>query len=160
MLAVIGLDPGQSGAMALMTDSGEVVVHRWTDIGALSAVLHTWAMLWDIRLVEVEDVHIMPRDSKRSAATFMKHVGEIHAVLKLSGLHWEAIPPRAWMKGLVPAKRGARDKPSVGVVQRLYPKVNLRGPRGGVYDGVADAVMIAHHAMAQVKKNKIEGAAK
>jgi len=146
--------------MALLTDSGEIVVHRWTDIGALSAVLSLWADLWPVRLVALEKVTIMPRDSKKSGATFMRHCGAIQAVLELSGLPWEEVSPRAWMKGLVPAKASARDKPSVGVVQRLYPKVNLRGPRGGVYDGVADAVLIARWALKTVQQREAEGATK
>jgi len=160
MIAAVGIDPGQTGAMALMTDSGEVVVHDWSDIGALSAVLATWSMLWTVRLCALEKVTILPRDSKRSGATFMRHVGEIQAALKLSGLPWEEVYPQKWMKGLIPAKASARDKPSVGVVQRLYPQVNLLGPRGGVKDGRADAVLIARWALKTVQQREAEGAAK
>lgn len=149
--AAIGIDPGVNGAMALMTADAIVVVDWPGDISGYSSTLALWSMLWDIQLVALEKVHIMPRDSKRSGASFMRHVGEIQAILKLAGLPYIEVLPQKWMKGLVPAKRSRSDKPSVEVVQRLYPQVPLAGPRGGVKDGRADAVLIAKWALTQLE---------
>lgn len=150
--AAIGIDPGVKGAMALMTDNGDVLVLDYRDIGHMHDMLTTWACLWSVGLVALEKVHIMPRDSKRSGASFMRHVGEIQAVLKLARMPYVEVLPCKWMKGLVPAKTGPRDKPSVKVVQRLYPQVPLAGPRGGIKDGRADAILIAKWALKQLEE--------
>lgn len=148
--AAIGIDPGVNGAMALMAADAVVVVDWPGDISGYSNTLALWSVLWDIQLVALERVHIMPRDSKRSGASFMRHVGEIQAVLKLAGLPFVEVLPQRWMKGLLRAKRSKSDKPSVEFVQRLYPQVPLAGPRGGIKDGRADAVMIAAWALKEL----------
>lgn len=150
--AVVGIDPGVNGAMALMATDAVVVVDWPGDIAGYASVLGGWSVLWDIRLVALEKVAILPRDSKRSGASFMRHVGEIQAMLKLVRMPYVEVLPCKWMKGLVPAKNGPRDKPSVKVVERLYPSVPLAGPRGGIKDGRADAILIARWALTQLEE--------
>lgn len=150
--AVIGIDPGVNGAMCLMTDNDVLVVDWPGDISGYAHTLAVWSSLWNIELVALEKVHIMPRDSKRSGASFMRHVGELQALLKLARLPVVEVPPQKWMKGLLRAKRSRNDKPSVEVVQRLYPGVPLAGPRGGIKDGRADAVLIARWALKQLEE--------
>lgn len=128
----------------------EIEVIDWTGVLPAMDTLRAWGMMYEIGLVAIEDVHIMPGDSKRSGASFMRHLGAWHAILELSGLPWVTVRPQTWMKGLVPAKQTRTDKPSVGVVQRMFPGVDLAGPRGGVKDGRADAVLIALWASKQV----------
>lgn len=152
MKATVGIDPGVNGAMALMTDSGTILVIDYQDISHMHDTLTTWACLWPVGLVALERVHIMPRDSKRSGASFMRHVGEIQAMLKIARMPYVEVLPRSWMKGLLRAKRSPRDKPSVEFVQRHYPSVPLAGPRGGIKDGRADAVLIARWALGQLEE--------
>lgn len=142
-LAAIGIDPGVNGAMALMAADAILVVDWPGDIEGYANTLAVWTALWDVGVVALEKVTILPRDSKRSGASFMRHVGELQAMLKLARMPYVEVFPQKWAKGLLPAKTGPRDKPSVKYVQRNYPDVPLAGPRGGVKDGRADAVMIA-----------------
>lgn len=148
--AAIGIDPGVNGAIALITDSGEIVVHDMPAPTHLFHLLQIWTACWPVGLVALEKVHIMPRDSKRSGASFMRHVGAIQALLQMISPPWVEVLPQKWAKGLLRAKRTPRDKPSVEVVQRLYPQVPLAGPRGGIKDGRADAVLIARWALKEL----------
>ena len=152
LTAVIGIDPGVNGAICRMFH-GEIEIH---DMPARMADAHdllaAWTTLWPVGAVALEQVTILPRDSKRSGATFMKHVGALECLCELTGCPLLRPTPQQWGKGLLRAKTHARDKPSVEVVRRMFPGVDLAGPRGGVKDGRADAVLIALWAKKQVEE--------
>ena len=146
----IGIDPGSKGAFCKMFH-GEIEVF---DMPATMAEVHelltAWTTLHDVAAIALEQVTILPRDSKRSGATFMRHVGALECLCELTGRPLLRPTPQQWGKGLLRAKEHARDKPSVEVVRRLYPQVDLAGLRGGTKDGRADAVLIALWASKQV----------
>lgn len=150
MTAVIGIDPGVNGAICRMFH-GEIEVHDMppTHMG-VHTLLTAWTALWPVAVIALEQVTILPRDSKRSGATFMKGVGALECLCELTGVRLLRPTPQQWGKGLCRSKTHARDKPSVEVVERMFPGVDLAGPRGGVKDGRADAVLIALWAMKQV----------
>lgn len=149
-MRVVGIDPGTSGALCLM-GLGTVDVHDMPgSMREVHELLTAWATMHDIAAVALEQVTILPRDSKRSGATFMRHVGGLECLLELLGCPVLRPTPQQWGKGLLRAKTHARDKPSVDVVARMFPDVDLAGPRGGIKDGRADAVLIALWAMKQV----------
>ena len=144
--AVIGIDPGQSGAMALLDSGGFVSVLDWASFREAYKTLWAWRQMFEVRLVALEDVFVRPHDGMRAATTFQQHAGGWAALLEILDVPWRKVKPQQWMKGLVPAKRSERDKPSVPIAERLFPCVQLRGPRGGTLDGRADALLIAYWA--------------
>ena len=147
MTNVIGIDPGTSGAICGMFHGVIEVIDMPVDVREVHELLTAWTMLHDVAAIALEQVTILPRDSKRSGATFMRHVGALECLCQLTGVPLLRPTPQQWGKGLLRAKEHARDKPSVEVVRRMYPQVDLAGPRGGVKDGRADAVLIALWAM-------------
>lgn len=149
LTTVIGIDPGVRGAFCRMFHSELEVVDMPPTMAAAHELLTAWTMLHDVSCIALEQVTILPRDSKRSGATFMRHVGALECLCELTGRPLLRPTPQQWGKGLLRSKTHARDKPSVDVVMRMYPQVDLAGLRGGVKDGRADAVLIALWASKQ-----------
>jgi hypothetical protein len=125
------------------------VIDMPSDMREVHELLTAWTTLHDVAVIAVEQVTILPRDSKRSGATFMRHVGALECLCQLTGRPLLRPTPQQWGKGLLRSKTHAKDKPSVEVVARMFPAVELAGPRGGVKDGRADAVLIALWASKQ-----------
>ena len=60
-----------------------------------------------------------------------------------------------WQKSIgVKAKGKAIKKDVADICSRLYPLVDIYGPRGGLQDGLSDALMIAHYNYLKYKNNK------
>lgn len=151
MTTVIGIDPGSAGAICKMFHGEIEVIDMPADVCAVHELLTAWTTLYDVAAIALEQVTILPRDSKRSGATFMRHVGALECLCQLTGAPLLRPTPQQWGKGLCRAKAHARDKPSIEVVERMFPRVDLAGPRGGVRDGRADAVLIALWASKQME---------
>ena len=150
MTCVIGVDPGSKGAFCLLSNLPLHVIDMPSTMAEAHELLTAWTTLHDVAAIALEQVTILPRDSKRSGATFMRHVGALECLCELTGRPLLRPTPQQWGKGLLRAKEHARDKPSVEVVRRMYPQVDLAGLRGGTKDGRADAVLIALWASKQV----------
>jgi len=58
----------------------------------------------------------------------------------------ELIQPKVWQKEIGVQATGKAIKQAVATIAHgLYPHAELYGPRGGLMDGRADALMIAHY---------------
>ncbi len=143
MKAWIGVDPGKTGAMALLTEKGTVGVCDWEGIKFMHSTLGLWKGLYHIVAVAMEDTPAMRRDSKQSATTFQQHCGMWKALIILAGFEPVMVRPLTWMKRRIPSKAYPQHKPSVQYVMDNYPGVDVHGPMGGLKDGRSDAVCIA-----------------
>ena len=150
MTCVIGVDPGSKGAFCLLSNLPLHDFDMPSTVAEVHELLTAWTTLHDVAAIALEQVTILPWDSKRSGATFMRHVGALECLCELTGRPLLRPTPQQWGKGLLRSKTHARDKPSVEVVRRMYPQVDLAGLRGGIKDGRADAVLIALWASKQV----------
>lgn len=151
---VLGIDPGATGALVLLGESGLTWAWDWAGEAAAVEMLGALTGLYGVRLAALEKVWCVRGNSARSNTTFQQHVGTWKGLLGAFGIPRVDVTPREWGKGLLRAKRGPKDKPSVEVVERLYPGFCLRTPRGRVLDGRADAVLMARWALGQVKKGR------
>jgi crossover junction endodeoxyribonuclease RuvC len=153
----IGIDPGASGAVAIITrfelkayplplmSNGEV------DARELYLIL-TEAVGKQPHIVAIEKVGAMPGQGVSSTFSFGRNVGEIKAVLKVAKLSYVEVTPQAWKKvvlaGLPWKASGPADKKraklvAASYVEKRFPFSNIRGPKGGVKDGLADAICLA-----------------
>jgi len=152
---VMGVDPGAEGALILLGESGIKWAWDWAGQEEAAAQVGFLVSLYPVRLAAVEKVWCTRGNSARSNTTFQQHTGVWRGLLAAFGVPQTEVEPWKWGKGLVRAKRGPRDKPSVEVVERLYPGLVLRTRRGRVLDGRADAVLIARWALEQVKQGRL-----
>lgn len=82
---------------------------------------------------------------------FGRNVGIITTCLELFDREIKLIQPKQWQKlvGIHYPKKcpsAERKKITADKCMELYPEAPIWGPRGGLKDGRADALMIAHAA--------------
>jgi len=156
-MLTLGVDPGLSGALALLDSDGmpEFVAdlpvirdHKlaWIDGGALQSTLLEVLHGRPCRAA-VERVSSSPQQGVASAFTFGIGFGSILATLQTLRLPIELITAVQWKTalGLGKDKRASLDK-----ARLLFPSTELHLAK---YDGRAEALLLAHFAMTRRRKS-------
>ena len=156
-MLTIGIDPGLSGAVALLDGDGlpELVADlpvirdgrlSWIDGGALQSVLLE-ALHGRPCRAAVERVSAMPAQGIASAFTFGVGFGSILSVLQTLHLPIELVTPAQWKTalGLSKDKRASLDK-----ARLLFPTAELHLAK---HDGRAEALLLAHFALNRRRVN-------
>ncbi|HMK87259.1 MAG TPA: hypothetical protein VK437_14960 [Steroidobacteraceae bacterium] len=156
MTHVIGIDPGLSGAIAVLSPAGEL--ERLEDLPVIRDRSLAWidgAVLQSLLLdalggrpgrAIVERVSAMPKQGIASAFTFGVVLGSILSVLQARHLPVELATPAAWKRslGLGSDKRASLDK-----ARLLYPGADLSLAK---HDGRAEALLLAHWALTRSRQ--------
>lgn len=156
--AVIGVDPGKAGAIALVSlDLDHAETHdlpflgERLDLEAMKLLYSSFVERFDIRRCLIEAVMVLPRQGGVSGLTMGRNYGELICCLKMMGLPVEEITPMAWKKRMFGAVRRAKDeaKPtktqikavSVQRARALFPALTplLKTSK----DGRAEALLMA-----------------
>jgi len=151
-MLIAGIDPGTNGAIAVL-DSENPDSVALLDLKNNSIIdIHNWLVEkfdYKLRIFWIEDVHSMFGMSAKSNFGFGKNIGKITAVAELYNHELSiTVTPKVWQKFIgVTAKGKAIKKEVAKIAQRLYPNAELHGKRGGLLDGRADALMIAHYGL-------------
>lgn len=143
----LGIDPGVSGAMALITDDGRFVAAIKGD--------ETPKDIWDwlaarrdlIDFAALERVHSMPPDGVRSSFRFGESFGFLQGLLVASGIRYDLVAPHVWQKELSCNTRGNKAVTKMRA-QQLWPSVKIT-------HALADALLIAEYA--RRKRQSFEG---
>lgn len=154
---VLGIDPGLSGAWAMLDLRGKVLgcdvlpVIRdqgtaWIDGPALLQQLCTSAFDWpvhDHKIAYVERVHAMPKQGVTSVFTFGMGFGSILPTLQHAGFSIRFVTPNVWKKslGLTKDKSLSRDR-----ARLMFPGVRLDRVKD---TNMAEALLIAHYGREQ-----------
>lgn len=153
--AFIGVDPGVKGAFCLLIPSTKQVAFLPTT--GKPHLIFNWIRRiqteYNLVVTMVEDVHSLPKVSAKSNFNFGRNVERVNVIPSVAGCAVDLVTPKTWQK-YVGAKTNATGKErakaiklAVAVVcERLYPSTNIRGPKGGLLDGLSDSLMIAHYA--------------
>lgn len=142
MKAVIGIDPGNSGAMALIAADGSVEIQDWEDGPTVAGKMLEWAQDYQVKAVGLERVHSMPKQGVASTFKFGTNFGIWQGLLLALVLPFETITPQAWMKSYSLVKKSKSDKPSLTVARQMFPCAPLNLKK---HDGRADALLLAEH---------------
>lgn len=153
----IGVDPGFTGGLALLSADGLIARvwpmpttgkrnHRKLDLGYLTGIIRTFPPNSQVGL---EWPQGLPGDSPQSMMRFGVQVGQIDALLYAHEFLPEHISPSVW-KGRLGLPGKAHDPSSWQGVQywaERYPSHSglIHGPRGGILDGLLDALLLAHY---------------
>tara|TARA_B100000470_G_scaffold72642_4_gene55561 strand:+ start:9977 stop:10504 length:528 start_codon:yes stop_codon:yes gene_type:complete len=159
-MLIAGIDPGTNGAIAVLdSESPDSValldlkkqdtwyiqhwLYEFIDILMKKPLLSREYYIW------IEDVHSMHGMSAKSNFGFGKNVGMITTIAELllkDSPH--IVTPKVWQKYIGVTVKGKSIKKEVAkIAQGLYPNAELHGKRGGLLDGRADALMIAHYGL-------------
>jgi len=151
MTLIVGIDPGLTGAVAVLDPAGELerladlpVIRAgrrlaWVDGGALQSILIEVLQGRPARAI-VERVSAMPRQGVASAFNFGVGFGSVLAVLQTMHIGVELVTPGVWKRGLGLSsdKRASLDK-----ARLLYPGAELHLAK---HEGRAEALLLAYWA--------------
>lgn len=141
---IVGIDPGLSGGLALITPIGAYVEEmplagKEIDAAEVAVLLKGWAP----DVVYVEQVHSMPKQGVASSFKFGMGYGTIRAAVVVLGYRLELVSPQSWKKIVLAGTLKDKDA-AVDWARRSYPLVKLVPPGcRKAHDGMADALAIA-----------------
>ncbi len=145
----VGIDPGLTGAIALLARNGEKLLgvvdmpifadgkHQQINAVALFQLMESWRRKYDIE-VYLEQVSAMPGQGVSSMFNFGTGYGIIMGVVSAMQLPLILVRPQAWKKraGLLHSEKDQART----MAQRLYPTAELSRKKD---IGRADAILIA-----------------
>lgn len=167
MLNFLGVDPGVSGGVALVSErraylggmrmpTVEMRGKKLIDTRELFRVLSAWEKSHGIiRAAVIEQVHAMPRQGVSSAFTFGRATGAAEGVAMICSdtQHWYT--PRVWKKalGLSAAKSASLDAARLRFGEQMELCRNGEREVWSVManDGVAEAALIAAYHIDKVR---------
>lgn len=146
---VIGVDPGKSGAFAVLLGGALVAIHDMPVAGnivspaLLDELVHNHVdPMADppYGVAVIEDVHAMPKQGVSSSFSFGRSLGVIEGVLAGNGFGLRYVSPAKWKKALgLSADKGASRRRAC----ELWPHRAAWFARVKD-DGRAEAALIAH----------------
>ena len=152
----LGIDPGLTGAFALLAPSGDAIAVEdlpvirdgtlaWIDSDRLLGRLLELRNGVPVTAV-VERVHAMPKNGTQAAFSQGCTLGSIVATLQVAHMRIEFVTPGVWKRDLgllhgKDVKDGARKRASLDKARLLFPGAPLDRQKD---HGRAEALLIAH----------------
>lgn len=144
MAFYMGIDPGMSGAVAVIGPDGFADV--WDYPGELfeaGVLLRQLCIDYPITLCAVEKVASMPKQGVASSFKFGMNFGGWLMTLGALGTPHTLVTPRTWQKVCLDSGTGETKARSLSVARRLFPDLDLSKAK---HDGRADALHLARWA--------------
>ena len=144
MRVYMGIDPGKSGALAVLRPEGKVDVIPFDAIQYSKMLAHVCQEGRPITCC-VEKVGAMPGQGVVSMFNFGHNLGLIEGLLQAYGVSYQLVPPQTWKKEFSLSSDKAK---SIEVCKKLFPEVSLLAtPRSRKpNDGMAEALLMAEYA--------------
>ena len=145
-----GMDPGFSGAVAVLSEDGEVllledmpVVPVGTRRELNEPVLREWLVRFEVGSCCLEKSQTMPGQGVASSGRYMMSYGILRGLCVGLGIPYSLVHPKTWKKAMMP------DMPkeklaSVQRVGQLFPELALDRKKD---HGKADALLICRYGM-------------
>lgn len=139
----IGIDPGKSGAMAMISNLTKKRVLIPFDESVYAKVLRD--CMQEETKACIEHVTAMPKQGVTSMFNFGQNFGYIKGLLEAFQIPYELVRPQKWKKEF--SITGDKNS-SIEVCKRLFPGVVLRRTERCRKDddGLAEALLIAEYA--------------
>ena len=133
----IGIDPGLSGGVAFIPDSGTPWAHKMPETDRdLVDLLRDSINMFEARAF-IELVHSSPQMGVKSAFTFGEGYGRLQMALTALGVPYERVRPQVWQKAMGCLTKGDKNV-SKRKAQELFPAIK-------VTHAIADALLIAEY---------------
>lgn len=151
MTAFLGIDPGCSGALVLITEQGGYIDHLampTIKVGTKSrvngAAVSAWVRQYGITHAYLEQVGAMPGQGTASMFTFGHAAGVAEGVLQGLNIPYTLVTPQAWKKsaGLIGSDKDAARSRAI----QLYPGLRALDAKAKG-QAIADALLIARHGI-------------
>ena len=147
MTAVLGIDPGCSGALVIVTEQGGYIDHLampTIKVGTKSrvngAAVAAWVRQYGVTHAYLEQVGAMPGQGTASMFTFGHAVGVAEGILQGLNIPYTLVTPQAWKKsaGLIGSDKDAARSRAI----QLYPELRALDAKAKG-QAIADALLIA-----------------
>lgn len=151
MTAVLGIDPGCSGSLVLITDQGGYIDHLamptikvGTKARVNGAAVAAWIRQNVITHAYLEQVGAMPGQGTASMFTFGHAAGVVEGILQGLNIPYTLVTPQAWKKsaGLIGSDKDAARSRAI----QLYPALRALDAKAKG-QAIADAILIARHGI-------------
>jgi crossover junction endodeoxyribonuclease RuvC len=154
-MKVGGIDPGLSGALALIADSEVKFFDKYIyKIGGKSEydipVMRSLLVSERPDIVYIERAQAMPKQGVVSMFKIGYGFGLWIGLLSALEIPYEIVRPQIWQNTFFSGmSKDDTKKMAYKVSSALYPKIvtDLKGPRGGLLDGRSDALLIATYGL-------------
>jgi len=149
MIYAIGIDPGQKGGIAVISQDLSIAeaVRYPGDAVAAADQIREWIARYNPRMIAIEKVTAMPKQGVSSTFKFGTNYGTWIGIAAASGIPHIMVTPRSWQKAMLDAGTGQTKNRSLNMARRLFPGVDLRYKAD---DGKADALHLARYALTQI----------
>ena len=146
--AYLGIDPGKTGAVALITNEGAHEILDYPgDPSLIVDRFRKWKLNYEIVMTALEKVGARPGQGVVSMFTFGRNLGAWEGIISAFGIPFMMPTPRQWQKGLIDQKAGGNPKErSLNTARRLFPNASLTRKKD---HGRADALLLAFWAKRQ-----------
>lgn len=146
-MIAIGIDPGKSGALAVMylDDNRSITRIKIVPFEEQSYRDALACCTGDKAVCLVEKVGAMPGQGVVSMFSFGRNLGLIEGMLMALHIPYQLVPPRTWKKEF---SLSGDKQTSIDVCKKLFPNINLLAtPRSRKEnDGMAEALLMAEYA--------------
>lgn len=166
----IGIDPGLSGAIGVITPdwidvydiptltiegkktrsrtTGKIKIHREYDVNECKKIINqtkVWAKEHNENIeMWLENVHPMPDEGVMGAFSLGKGMMLWECSSRWADISLEKISPVKWKKKMMSGMLKDKDA-SIVKASQLFPTCTFRGPKGGKLHGRAEALLIAEY---------------
>lgn len=150
----IGVDPGASGAIAII-GSDFTSVFDTPDIHTIASALKSLRQVnSDIRGA-IEKVGAMPKQGVSSTFSFGSMYGAVQGVFSALSIPYVLVPPREWQKGIIPPSLEPKERKekSIEIALSRYPDTE-KWLKLKKHHGRADALHIANYARLYWRENE------
>jgi crossover junction endodeoxyribonuclease RuvC len=139
--AWVGIDPGATGACALLNENDHYDILDWEDEFVLSETISEWKEIYNIKIVVVEAQHSMPKQGVSSTFKFGINYGLIRGVLAAQKVHTELVSPQVWQRVMLHNADGPDTKSrSLVSARRHFPNLQLKKSQHGRSDAILMAL--------------------
>jgi crossover junction endodeoxyribonuclease RuvC len=143
-MTIVGIDPGQSGGLAFLTDgAANAVAFKDVTPHDLVALLKVAT----INKAYLEGVNAMPRQGVVSTFKFGMNYGWWQGALTALGIPYERVYPLKWQT-LMGCRTGRDKNVSKRRAQELFPRIKIT-------HAVADALLIAEYGRRTMTKEEL-----
>lgn len=133
----LGVDPGKSGAAALMdAKTGEIT--STIKFSESERDIHQWFLAIDMAHAMLEKVHSMPKQGVRSMFTFGQQYGFCRGMLIAHSFSFREVAPGVWQRSMG-CLSGGDKKVTYRKAQELFPYLKIT-------HAIADACLLAEYA--------------
>jgi hypothetical protein len=155
-LTIIGIDPGQTGGIAIL--NGAITVKPMPDIWSFASEIGFHAGFGDNLHVFIEKAQAFKGQGISSTFGYGVHYGELLGVLAAHQVKHTLVRPVEWTKFIHKGTKATDPKArTLEAVRRLFPGVDLRGSARSTkaHSGIVDALALAYFGKYSLKEVNI-----